>query len=237
MMSRRLLLAGSGWLALLGLAVFLGLRWGPQLWELLRDQARLDNALSAFGLLGPLVFIGLQVLQIVIFVIPGEMVQIAGGYIYGPWVGLVYSLIGIALGSSGAFFLGRALGRPFVEALARREIVERFDGAIRRSRGLVALFVLFLLPGVPKDILCYIGGLSAIPFLLFFLVSLSGRLPGLILSLVFGSKLASREWPVVIAIAGGTALFLILTYFLRGRLQRWHEWLLKRLGLGGGPGE
>lgn len=236
-MSRRLLLIGCGWLALLGLGLFLGLRWGPQLWELLRDQDRLRDVLSAFGLLGPLAFIGLQILQIVIFVIPGEVVQIAGGYIYGPWVGLVYSLIGIALGSSGAFFLGRALGRPFVEALARREIVERFDGAIRGSRGLVALFLLFLLPGVPKDILCYIGGLSAIPFLLFLLISMVGRLLGLILSLLFGSKLAAREWPVVLGIAGGTALFLILTYLFRARLQRWHDWLLEKLGQGEGGSE
>jgi uncharacterized membrane protein YdjX (TVP38/TMEM64 family) len=231
-MSKRLLLAALGWLALLGLVLFLGLRWGSQLWELLHDEARLHEALSAFGLLGPLVFIGLQVFQIVVFAIPGEVVQIAGGYIYGPWLGLLYSLMGIALGSTAAFFLGRVLGRPFVETLIRRETVEKFDGTISHGRGLAALFLLFLLPGVPKDILCYIGGLSTIPFLLFFLVSMIGRLPGLILSLVFGSKLASREWPVVIAVTGATALFLVLAYLFRAPLQRWQDWFLEKLGRG-----
>ncbi|MCR4404775.1 MAG: TVP38/TMEM64 family protein [Candidatus Acetothermia bacterium] len=233
-MNKRLLLAASGWVVLVGLSLFLGLRWGGELWALLRDEARLDEALAALGPVGPLAFIGLQVLQIVIFIIPGEVVQIAGGYIYGPWVGLLYSLVGIALGSTAAFFLGRALGRPFVEALARPETVARLDGAIRRSRSLVALFILFLLPGIPKDILCYISGLSAVPFLVFSLVSMLGRLPGLILSLVFGSKLAAREWPVVIAISVATLLLLVLTYLFRGHLQRWHDWLSERLGRGDG---
>lgn len=233
-MNKRLLLAGIGWLILFGLVLSLGLIWGPELWALLRDEARLREAVNSFGLLGPLVFIGLQFLQVVIFVIPGEVVQIAGGYIYGPWLGLVYSLLGIGLGSAADFFMARALGRPFVEVCIRKETVEKFDGTISHGGGLAALFLLFLLPGTPKDALCYISGLSAISFPLFFLVSLLGRLPALILSVIFGSKLASREWEMVIAIAAATALLFILGYLFRARLRRWPERLLQKLGRGPG---
>jgi uncharacterized membrane protein YdjX (TVP38/TMEM64 family) len=210
---------------------------GKGLWKLLSDEARLQETLASFGPWGPLVFIGLQVLQIIVFVIPGEIVQIAGGYIFGPWLGLIYSLIGISLGSAGAFFLGRALGRPFVEALIRREKVEEFDRAFRRGRGLASLFLLFLIPGVPKDILCYLSGLSAIPFLLFFIISAVGRLPGLTLSVIFGSKLATQEWVVVVAIAAAVITLLILSRLLRARLRALEEWLLRRLGGGGSGGE
>jgi len=229
-MKRRLLLAGLGWLLLLGVVLLLALRWGPGLWELLRDEAQLREAVSTIGPLGPLLFIGLQFLQVVIFIIPGEVVQVAGGYIYGPWLGSVYSLIGIALGSAAAFFIARALGRPFVEAVIRRETVKKLDGAISRGGGLAVLFLLFLLPGVPKDALCYVSGLSAIPFPLFFLVSSLGRLPALIISVIFGSKLASRQWEVVIAIATVTALSLALGYIFRARLRGWQEQLLAKLG-------
>lgn len=150
---------------------------------------------------------------------------------------MVYSLIGIALGSAGAFFLGRALGRPFVEALVRRERVEEFDRALRHGRGLALLFLLFLIPGVPKDILCYLSGLSAIPFLLFLIISLIARLPGLALSVVFGSKLAGREWGAALAIAAAALILLIFGRLLRARLRTLEEWLLRRLGGGGSGGE
>jgi uncharacterized membrane protein YdjX (TVP38/TMEM64 family) len=233
-MNKRLLLAGSGWLILFGLVLSLGLIWGPELWALLRNEERLREVVNSFGLLGPLVFIGLQFLQVVIFVIPGEVVQVAGGYIYGPWLGVVYSLIGIALGSASDFFIARALGRPFVEVYIRKETVGKFDGAISGSGGLAALFFLFLLPGTPKDALCYIGGLSTISFPLFLLVSLFGRLPALVLSVIFGSKLASREWGIVIAVAVATALLFVLSYLFRDRLRRWPERLLQKLGRGPG---
>lgn len=194
---------------------------------------RLRETLTGFGPWGPIVFIGFQVFQIIVFVIPGELVQIAGGYIFGPWLGLVYSLIGIALGSTGAFFLGRALGRPLVEALVCRERIEQFDRALGQRRGLVVLFILLLIPGVPKDILCYLGGLSTIPFLLFFLISTIARLPGLAFSVVFGSKLAGREWGAALALAVAALILLIFGRLFLARLRALEEWLLRRLGGGG----
>lgn len=235
---RRLVLAGGGWLVLIGLVISLASTLGPELLSLLQDEERLREALAEWELLGPLVFIGLQVLQVVVFIIPGEVVQIAGGYLYGPWLGLIYSLIGIGLGSAGAFFIGRGLGRPFVEALLRQEAVQRLDRLLSRGGGVAALFLLFLLPGVPKDALCYVAGLSAIPFLIFLGVSLLGRLPALLISVVFGSELAQREWPVVIAIAVGAGSLLLLSWFFRRRLSQLYERLLARLGARvGGPEE
>jgi len=233
-MNKRLLLSGFGWLLLLGAIILLALRWGPGLWELLRDEAELQRTISEIGPWGPLFFIGLQFLQVVVFVIPGEVVQVAGGYIFGPWLGLIYSLIGIMLGSAAAFYIARALGRPFVEAIVRRETVAKLDKSISHGGGLTALFLLFLLPGIPKDVLCYVSGLTAIPFPLFFLVSTVGRLPALIISVIFGSKLASREWTVVIVIAALTVCLLFLGYLFRVRLQEWQERLLTRFGRGRG---
>ena len=215
---KRLLLAGAGWLALLGLALWLGLSYGPALWGLLQDEEHLQSTLAAYGALGPLIFIGLQFLQVVLFVIPGEVVQIAAGFLYGTWLGLLYSLIGIGLGSTAAFYLARALGRPFVEFFLSEERVEKLDRLLRRGGGLTALFLLFLLPGIPKDALCYVAGLSALPFPLFLGLSLLGRLPAL--SVAFGSQLAAQRWEVVGAIAGGALLILLLAYLLRGRLAR-----------------
>lgn len=95
------------------------------------------------------------------------------------------------------------------------------------------LFILLLIPGVPKDILCYLGGLSTIPFLLFFLISTIARLPGLAFSVVFGSKLAGREWGAALALAVAALILLIFGRLFLARLRALEEWLLRRLGGGG----
>lgn len=224
------MLLSIGWLILIGVLVFIVLSFGSQIWDLLRDEEKLERFVNSYGLIGPLVFIGLQVLQVVIFIIPGEVVQIAGGYIYGPWLGLIYSLAGLTLGSVIAFFIGRLLGRPFIELMIHRGTVDKFDRSINRRGGLAALFVLFLLPGVPKDALCYITGLSAIRFLLFFLISLIGRVPGVILSTAFGSKLAAGEYKLVAAIAVITIAFFISTFIFKERVARFRNKILEKLG-------
>jgi len=159
---------------------------------------------------GPLVFVALQVLQVFIFVLPGEIAQIAGGYLFGLVEGTVLSLVGISLGSLLNFTLARLLGKPFVNRLFGQEKLEKFDTILTSSRMETAFFLLFLIPGIPKDILCYVAGLSKMKFLGFLGVSMLGRLPGIVGSTAIGQAAGQGNRTVVILISLVATLLFIL---------------------------
>src|SRR5262245_39913982 len=165
---RKLLVKG----AIFGILIFLISvisRYGPQpfnltgpQWQELGDvtefyssKKRLKRFLMSFGPYSAGVFTLLQALQVVVAPIPGELTGVVGGYLYGNAFGFLLSTLGLTLGSWVAFELASALGRPFVERLVKKEIIERFN-FVTTSAGVTTCFLLFLLPGFPKrlSVLC-----------------------------------------------------------------------------------
>jgi len=174
------------------LLIVAALLWGQPLLELLGDQKKAEAFIVSMGIFGPLVFILLQVLQVVVAPIPGQVSGLIGGYLFGVTLGTVYSLIGATIGFFIVFMLARKLGRPFVERFFKKEHIEKFD-YITKSKGTLALFIIFLLPAFPDDLICYLAGLTSIPIRKLLLVSIAGRLPGYLILSMTGSGLSSYE--------------------------------------------
>ena len=144
----------------------------------LRRQALSSSARCGSGASSPpVIFILLQALQVIISPIPGEATGILGGYLFGEWLGLFYSTIGLTLGSVVAFWIGRWLGAHYVKNLVSAETWNRL-GFIVEAEGAVLCFIIYLIPGLPKDIVCYLFGISPMPLWVFALVSGLGRIPG-----------------------------------------------------------
>jgi uncharacterized membrane protein YdjX (TVP38/TMEM64 family) len=203
-----------------------------ELWELFSSTEGLREWVASTGVLAPLAFVGVQALQVVVFVIPGEIPQIAGGYLFGPWLGTLLSVCGILAGSAVAFFAARLAGTPFVRALFPGDQVDRL-GRLLGSRGArVAFFLLFLIPGIPKDILCYVAGLSPMRFPFFVGASTLGRLPGIAGSALIGDAAAARRWPLVIGLGVAAVALFAAGWLLRQRIQRWIEGVAKRRARG-----
>lgn len=120
-----------------------------------------DSIENMFGAWGALVLILFQALQIVIAVLPGGFVEVAGGIIYGTLKGLVISSAGILSGSLLAFFIAKKLGRKLVISLAGREKFERYEALIKKKKFKGFIYLFFFLPGVPKDILIYVIGVAS----------------------------------------------------------------------------
>ena len=180
------------------------------IWRVFTSAERIQEAVSNLGVSAPLGFIAIQFVQVVIFIIPGEIPQVAGGYLFGMWLGSVYSIIGIIAGSAFNFYLARILGVPFVQTLFKRETVAKFDKITHSTRAQIAFFLLFVIPGIPKDSLCYVAGLSALRFPAFLLITTVGRLPGIIGSAAMGNAAASRQWILAIIIFSiATILFVV----------------------------
>jgi uncharacterized membrane protein YdjX (TVP38/TMEM64 family) len=210
--------------------------WHRELWSLFSSRDRLQEWLRAWGPLARLVFVGLQVFQVVVFAVPGEVVQVAGGWLFGIVQGALLAVAGVLVGATACFYLARLLGRPFLEAFVPAERSERLRALVSSPRGTTTLFLLYLIPGIPKDILGYVAGISPLRFGRFILVSTLGRLPGLVGSAVIGSAAASRQW-VLFGIVGGAAVVLFGTgLLLRPRIQRWLEARAGRRGAGPGTG-
>lgn len=128
-------------------------------WHFFSNRERVNEFVLSFGSFAPLVFIGLQTLQVVVAPIPGEFTGFVGGYLFGVVPGLIYSTVGLSLGSLFAFLIARRIGMPFVRRFMGPEFMGKFEYIVERH-GAFLTFILFLFPGTPKDSFCYLLGLS-----------------------------------------------------------------------------
>jgi uncharacterized membrane protein YdjX (TVP38/TMEM64 family) len=178
--------------------------------------------------LGPLAFAGfiiLQAAQVVLAPIPGEVTGLIGGFLYGPILGVGLSTVGLVLGSFLAFFLSRTFGRPFIEKFIDPSVIARFDYLLHH-KGLFLIFVLFLIPGFPKDYLCFILGLGHLTTFEFLAVSTVGRLFGTILLTLGGGFIRYQQYGKLSILVGTAALLAAFFYVFRERVDRgfqmWH---------------
>jgi uncharacterized membrane protein YdjX (TVP38/TMEM64 family) len=209
--------------------------WGGvcHYWEICSDKEEIQRLLKAAGPLAPLVFILTQVLQVVFAPIPGEATGFIGGFLFGVPLGMLYSTIGLTVGSAIAFLLGRWLEVHFVMRIVQPETLKRFDFLMERQGALVAFF-LFIIPGFPKDYLCFILGLSHMSLRLFLVLSTVGRLPGTLMLTLQGAKVYEGDYLVSGILLGLCLLLGLVLYYRRNTLYEW----LKRWDHGGegGPG-
>lgn len=196
--------------------------WHYGLVQHLSNKGYLIRSLRNAGVSGPLLCIGIQFLQVVIFVIPGEITEFASGYVFGAWRGFLYSILGIMLGSAFNFYFARLVGRPVLERLIRPATLAKVDRLLNNAKGKSAVFLLFLIPGTPKDAMCYGAGLSSMSVAEFVVITGLARSPALLSSILLGSQASRRDYRAMLltALVAGLA---IVSYYLyerrRNRLQ------------------
>lgn len=226
---RRRLIWGALILALVVLGLFLvwGFRCRDLLWggacyyyDVFTDKERIRQVLDAAGPLAPLLFILVQVLQVVFAPIPGEATGFIGGFLFGVPLGMLYSTIGLTVGSALAFLLGRWLEVHFVTRVVNPETLKRFDFLMERQGALVAFF-LFVIPGFPKDYLCFILGLSQMSLRLFLVLCTVGRLPGTLMLTLQGAKVYEGDYLFSAVLIGLCLLLGLVLYYFRETLYTW----------------
>jgi len=187
------------------------------------DAQKAKADMAALGYWGPLVFIGLQIFQVLASPVPGELVGPIGGYVFGAFWASLYSTIGLALGSWINFFVARALGRGFVERVIPAKALDKMDFAME-GKGMMVVFIGFLLPGFPKDYFSYFLGITAIGPRAFMGVSALARIPGTIALSLQGAMLADRDWIGLIVVTLISLVFFIPCFVYRKQI---HAWLLR----------
>jgi uncharacterized membrane protein YdjX (TVP38/TMEM64 family) len=203
--------------------------WFTPVYEYLADKERVKDAIKAAGPLAPLLFIFLQAFQVIVAPIPGEATGFIGGFLFGVPLGLLYSTLGLTLGSLAAFLLGHWLGKRFVSRVVSPPTMQRFDFLMERQGALIA-FILFLIPGFPKDYLSFILGLSPMDIRVFLVISTIGRIPGTLMLTLQGAQVYKGNYVTSLVLVGVCVVLAALTYYFREtlyiwirRLEMWHR--------------
>lgn len=182
-----------------------------QYFYVMRDPRRLKELIMGYGKYGILVLIGIQIVQVIIFFIPGGFVQVAGGYIYGTLFATLISTMGTVIGSIIIFMIAKRFGKPFITRIVSEKDMKFFQRLLHvgheedsihngKKRTLAVIFLLYFIPGIPKDVLGYISGITDINLRDFILYSTIARIPGILISSYFGSKMVTGNKLVLIII-------------------------------------
>ena len=212
------------------LLIVIGVFWyvTVKIWPVigaLSDDAKREvfrKQIADEGFLGVLVMIGLQILQIVVAIIPGQPMEILAGALYGTFGGMIVALIGIFLGTALIFFLVRQYGIKFIELFFKEEEIEK----IRNSKFFknpakfeLLMLIIFAIPMLPKDIFVYIGALSPVRPKRFMAIATFGRIPGLFLTVYAGNKLSEGNLEIVVILIAAVLIFGLIGYFILDRLD------------------
>ena len=178
---------------------------------------------DSLGLWGMIVYVGMCILQVVVAIIPGEPLEICGGYAFGGVWGSVLCMLGIFLGSVIVFALVRKLGQPMAEIFFPPEKLEKLHFLKHSPKRDYLFWLIFTVPGTPKDLLCYFAGLTDIRWGVWLLLCSVGRLPSVLTSTVGGSALGGRSYLFAALVFGGTLLLSLVGLLIYRCVCRRHE--------------
>ena len=180
----------------------------------LSDAAAARAFIGQYGVWSPVVLVVLQALQVVVAPVPGQILAVGAGYLFGPWWGTLYNMLGITIGSSLAFWLSRRFGRTYVERIVHEDTLATLD-AVGDDYTRLALFLTFLVPGLPDDVLCFLGGLTKIPLWQLVGIAVVGRAPAFFLVNVIGDLVGTGRVGSAIGLTVALAGLSVAGYLYR----------------------
>ncbi len=190
------------------------------LFKFFTDKQYLLHFIKEHRAYAAFIFIGLQLLQVVAAPVPGEVTGFVGGLFFGPFWGVLFSTIGLTLGSWLAFGLARIVGRPLVEKVVSTDTIKRYD-YVMKHKGMFLAFLMFLIPGFPKDYLCYLLGLGHMGQRDFLIVSTSGRMLGTVLLTMEGSFFRQKRYGAFFTVMGISIASILIVMIYRDTIERW----------------
>lgn len=214
-------------MTILAIAIIVGIiiYMFPVMRELSTKEGQLafKEKVSSPGILGLLMLFALQVAQIFLIIIPGEPIEILAGMCYGPIWGTVFIMVSAGIISTIIFFLVRKYGKRFVYNFCDKEKVAKIENSKlfkNPNKIEMIMFILFLLPGTPKDLLVYIAGLLPINPVKFVLISVFARFPSVISSTLAGANLAVGDWKKSIVMYLAIVLVAIIVILIANKFDK-----------------
>lgn len=200
-----------------GIPAFLYLKYGSGVFSKDTAYSVIDylrqNRKIAF-----LLIIGIQIIQVVICVLPGQPIQFAASYMFGVARGYLFSVIGAIIGTTISFYLAKLLGSEAMHLFFGEEKVKEYQRRLNSGRGLLIAFLIYLIPGVPKDLVSYAAGISEMRFRPFLLAATIGRSPAMLGSLLVGHFFGKQNYTAMIIVTVAVILLLLVCLIKRKEL-------------------
>ena len=197
--------------------------------EQFSDFEQVEAFFDEFKTESILVYIGLQILQIIICVIPGQALQFTAGYMYGFWMGYIWSFVGALIGTVISYYIAKILGHDAMHMIFGEERINELLNKFNSKRAMVLIFLFYLIPGLPKDLCSYVAGLSEMKLKPFLIISLVGRSPAMMGSLLIGRLVNTGGYTWAIIIAAVAIILFILGVILRKKLLIWIDKVYDKL--------
>ena len=196
------------------LMVALTILLGKPIIEYIQDPAAFTLKMQNLGAWGPVVFMALNIAQVLLAIIPGGPFEVAAGALWGPFWGTLMCDVAMSIGGIITFLFVKKFGIKFIELFTTKEKIESVKFLKSSEKSTSLLFLFFLLPGTPKDLMCYVVGLTDIKWYKWLLINLIGRFPAILLSALGGSALSSQKIGIFIATFAVILVFYFLGTFL-----------------------
>ncbi len=209
---------------ILTVIVLIGVRIAPWLYETSKNPQHFRDYIAGFGSYGFIVYILIQAIQVITVIIPGDIVMIGAGFIYGIPLGFVLSYFGLMAGSIIVFYISRLFGYEVVSRLITKKRIGNINRILNSTKGTVGLFIICCIPFIPKDILMYVAGLTPINASRLFLVYGLSRIPTTFIWVSVGANAFERDY-VGLGITLAVMLVLLTIVFFIGK--KYHKGDLK----------
>ncbi|MDD6311165.1 MAG: VTT domain-containing protein [Firmicutes bacterium] len=183
------------------------------------DITYCEQLLSEYKTQSIPIYLGIQVLQIVICILPGQAIQLAGGYMYGFWLGYLLSIAGTFVGTVLTYYIAEILGHNAMAVLFGQDKMDSFADKLKGKKGIATMIILFIIPGFPKDILTYAAGISELSLKWLLIISLICRTPAMMGSLLIGHQLVKGYYTSAIVIAIIAAILFILGIIFKNKVM------------------
>jgi len=178
------------------------------------NQERIRDFVESYGIFAPIVFVIIQILEVVLTPISHYVVGLAGGFIFGTWYGFILNYIGRVIGTLIAFYLGRNFGRKIIKHLVKQENVAKYDKLF--EKGKLILFLMYFLPIFPDDELSYLAGFSSMKARVFIPIILLGHIGGSLGLAFLGSGLSySNPFFIIFSLVTLIAGVLFMIFYKR----------------------
>lgn len=191
----------------------------PGLLAWLADARAVRAFVSEHAFVSRLAMLGINIVQVLLAFLPGEPVELASGYAFGFWEGTALCLVASGLATSMIYWATRRWGWKLVGLFFDRSLFDRFSWLKSAKRLELIMFIVFLIPGTPKDFLTYFAGLTNMRFLPVVLIATFGRIPSIVTSTIAASAIGSGNWPLVACTLVASAFLLAVGGLMYRRLR------------------
>ena len=181
-------------------------------------KEEMEKIINNLGILGPVIFVAAEIIQIILALVPGGPVEVIGGAVFGPVKGLILCEIGIFISTIIIYHLVKKFGRPVVNTFVSEDKFKKFKFLHDEQKLELVIFIFLMIPGTPKDVITYIASLTDVRPLRFYFIAVVARIPALSLCVMFGNSLYERNYLMSAIVFLVTATVGITGILLNGKI-------------------